>query len=124
MSHPALKAVTSSAIAAYRHKVDAMGVGCLVVEFISGKLYHYAVPVDELQKLDSASSKGTFINQLKNTHKGTELNTNEVTELFVFEDRTVADVTSLFREKKKKERNSLISYETAMARYPDFANFF
>lgn len=116
MSHPLLTQVTSSAVAAYGHLFNAaMGVVELVVEFKSGRMYHYAITEKERDELEAASSKGTYINQLKSAHTGTEVNSNDVNSIL----KQVSAAKS-----KPKSRKRKMNWSQAIKLVPERAYFF
>lgn len=95
--HTSLTAVTSSTVEAWGwvpHPGDLNAVR-MFVEFKSGKVYEYLVPQIEIDGMEAASSKGTFINELKKSYNGILVSSKDVTSAFLSAPK---------KEKTKKSR--------------------
>lgn len=80
MAHPLLqllKPVSSTSIEAYQHFKLGNEPGAswktLFVAFKSGNIYRYFVPEDVCLAMDSATSFGAFVNQMKVRYPGIEV---------------------------------------------------
>jgi len=82
MAQPLLTPVTSSSVASYGHfrlGSEAQGNKTLFVEFLSGKVYRYEVPESVCENIETASSFGQFVNQMKTMYTGTESGEPDIT---------------------------------------------
>lgn len=124
MAHPNLTTTTSSTVEAYGY-VDAYGYaaskspgpGNLFVQFKSGKIYRYVVPMVVLNELDAAASKGSYINQMKKAYQGFPVSDDEVAACFASASSAVAG------KKKSSVKKVRIPMDIAL-RYPMISNFF
>jgi hypothetical protein len=84
MANPCLQAVISSSIAAWGwlNSETVPDTVKLFVEFKGGKIYEYHVPVAVALELKIASSKGTYINKMKESYIGSLVSNDYVCNAF------------------------------------------
>lgn len=121
MAHQNLNATSSSTVEAYGYSSSTSpGPGNLFVQFKSGKIYRYVVPLTVLNELDAAASKGKYINQMKKTYQGVPVSDDEVAACFVTATPIPTKSGKLSKATVKKVR---IPKNIAL-KYPVLANFF
>jgi hypothetical protein len=84
MAHPSLTQVNSSSIEAWGwiENEPSIAPGRLFVQFKNQKIYEYIVPSSVALKLKTASSKGTYVNELKKIYKGNQVDEDYVVSAF------------------------------------------
>ena len=118
MAHPNLTTTTSSTVEAYGYAAsNTPGPGNLFVQFKSGKIYRYVVPLVVLDELNAASSKGSYLNQMKKAYQGFPVPDDEVAACFASASPAKAG------NKKSSVKKVRIPMDIAL-RYPMISNFF
>lgn len=116
--HSNLTATTSSTVDAFGFVKDAqnpnVAPASLFVQFKSGKIYRYTVPLSVVTELNAASSKGTYINQMKVVYTGEIVTDDVVTACF-------AAQTTPSKHSPRFDANLAAKMEL---KYPVLANFF
>lgn len=120
MAHPNLiETPSSSTVAAFGSFTLQVGdsTKALFVEFKSGKIYRYDVPEQVALDMDSASSKGTFVNQMKTNYVGQLVDAVDVTNL-------IQAAFGATKTAKKVKKKAVKLTDAFIAMYPQLRYFF
>lgn len=118
MCHPNLDATSSSTVEAYGYAASSVvsGSGNLFVQFKSGKIYRYILPLTVFNDLDTSSSKGKYINEMKKTYQGIPVSDDEVSACF-------ASAPGKTGKRAKTVIKARI-HKNIASKYPVIANYF
>lgn len=123
MAHPLLTPVTSSSVASYgyfRLGSEAQGHKTLFVEFLSGKVYRYEVPESVCENIETTTSFGQFVNQMKTMYTGTEIGDPDLTNCI--QAATASTATSP-PQKAKRQKKPMLTKSILLA-MPQLEYFF
>jgi len=123
MAHPLLTPVTSSSIASYGHfrlGSEAQGYKTLFVEFLSGKVYRYEVPESVCNDIDTTTSFGQFVNQMKTMYTGTEIGEPDISNSI----RNAVGVTKTTKTTKSRKSSTPKLTRGILLAMPQFQYFF